>query len=418
MLTSENSIAGRLAFAFMCFFAAGLAFSISVAQTGLGIAFLIFIATIATRNGRASLNLQGAGRLKMLYVILLLWVAWRLVHIAISPLPVRELIEAREVWLMLIPLFIYIYASTRRRLFFLASCFVAGIAISSAHTAWNMRADFLNWVRGHGSGEMHHLNFAGMAALASVLGMGLSLAWYFSGKKFRAIIAATLTLMAFIGLWLTKSRGSIAAVAIILAIYVYVQLYSKIQRWLYIAVLGILLAVFIPRLPQSVVEQYRFPAAEVHAGSQAERRDLWQTGLAMIKEKTVIGWGERGYSLAYPQFMVAGAVGVAAYDFESKEASHMHNDFINTWVLYGLVGLILQLVYYFLGLVFYIRERFRIRLESDRALAAAAAATLPLMAVMGLTQCHFTSELVQMSFWLCVGVLFSILDTDRAGTAS
>ena len=95
----------------------------------------------------------------------------------------------------------------------------------------------------------------------------------------------------------------------------------------------------------------------------------------------------------------------------------MHNDFINTWVLYGVVGLLIQLFYYFFGIFVYLRERFKIRLASDRPLAAAAAVALPLMALMGVTQCHFTSEIVQMSFWLAMGILFSVLESDRRQSA-
>ncbi len=417
MLPSENTIAGKLAFAFLCLFAFGLAFSISIAQTGLGLAFLVFIATIATKRGRATLNLSGAPRLRILYISFLAWVAWRIFHIAISPVPVAELIEAREVWLMLIPLFIYFYASDRRRLWIVVGFFIAGVAISSAYGAWKMRADFWNMVRGRGLSGMHHLNFAGMAALATVLGAGLTCAYYYSGKKSKALFVFALTFAAAVGLWLTKSRGAIATTALVFPLFIYVQLYNKIQRFIFVAVVLTVGVLIVLRIPDTIAQEFKMPPADVHAGSQAERRDLWQAGTQMIKDRPVIGWGERGYNLAYGRYQVPGAFGVAVYDTKWNEASHMHNDFINTWVLYGIVGLILQLFYYFFGGFIYLRERFRIRRESDRPLAAAAATCLPLMAFMGMTQCHFTSEIVQMTFWLAVGVLFSVLESDRAGTA-
>ena len=415
MLPSENSIAGKIAFVFLCLYAVGLAFSISIAQTGLGLVFLVFLISLATRRGRAALSLAGASRLKFLYIVLLLWVAWRIFHIAISPVPLAELREAREVWLMLIPLFIYLYASSRRRLWILVVCFLAGLAISSGYGIWKMRADFLNMVRGRGLSTMHHLNFAGMAALGTLLGLGLTWAYYYAGKKSKALLVFMLTFLATLGLWLTKSRGVIASVALVFPVFVYVQLYNKAQRLIFIALILIAGVVVLKYLPEGITQEFKFPPPEQHLGSQAERRDLWITGVAMIKERPVTGWGERGYNLAYGQFQVPGAAGVAIYNAADKEAAHMHNDFINTWVLYGIVGLILQLLFYFYGGFVYLRERFRIRRESDRPLAAAAATCLPLMAVMGMTQCHFTSEIVQMSFWLVVGVLFAILDSDRAG---
>ncbi len=415
MQRSENTIAGKLAFVFLCLFAAGLAFSISVAQTGLGLVFLIFIFTLAARRGRATLDISGAGTLKLFYAATFLWVFWRIWHIAVSPMPVAELIEAREVWLMLIPAFIWFYASSRKRLYILVTCFIAGAAISSAYGAWQMRDEFLSWVRGRGMSSMHHLNFAGLSALCSMLGLGLSLSLYFSGKRFRAAFMLLLTLSVILGLWLTKSRASIAAFAILLPLFVYVQLYHRAHRLIFLAVVAIFAAILVPRIPESIAEQYRFPPADVHVGSQAERRDLWQAGLSMIKERPWTGFGERGYNSAYPRFQVPGAVGVAEYDKKDQSASHMHNDFINTWVLYGLIGLVIQLLFYFVAGFTYLRERFRLSRESDRPLAAAAATTLLLMALMGLTQCHFTSEIVQMSFWLCVGTLITLLDSDRNG---
>ncbi len=418
MLNSENTIAGRLAFAGLILCAAGLAFSISIAQTGLGITFLIFLATLISKRGRKTLVLAGATRLKILYAAFFTWTLWRLVHIAISPLPLAELIEAREVWLMLIPLFVFFYASDKKRLRTLAMAFVLGTALSSAYGLWLMRGEIWDmWTRGRGLSTMHHLNFAGVSALATTIGLGLTWSWYYSGNRTKALFTLLLTVLSFLGLWMTKSKGSIAPFLLIIPVFIYIQLFNKAQRWIFLAAVAAAGVIIIPRIPDSIAEQYKFPDASLHQGSQAERRDLWQSGIAMIKAKPVAGWGERGYNLGYPPFQVPGATGVAAYDAKDKEASHMHNDFINTWVLYGLVGLLIQLFYYFFGAFVYLRERFRIRLESDRPLAAAAASGIPLMALMGLTQCHFTSEIVQMSFWLAIGILFSLLESDRARAA-
>lgn len=415
MRASENTIAGKLAFVFLCLFAVGLAFSISIAQTGLGLAFLIFLATLFSRRGRATLDAKGATTLKVFYAGAFLWVFWRIYHVVISPQPVAELIEAREVWLMLIPAFIWFYASSRKRLLVVVALFVAGAAVSSAYGAWQMREDFLNWVRGRGFSSMHHLNFAGLSALAAMMGLGLTFSAYFAGRKGRAFGMLLLTLSVLIGLWLTKSRAAIAAFAVVIPVFVYLQLYNKAHRLIFVAIVAVAGTLVFQNIPESIAEQYRFPAPEIHAGSQAERRDLWQAGSAMIKERFWTGFGDRGYNLEYPRFQVPGAVGVAAYDNADKSASHMHNDFINTWVLYGLVGLLLQLFYYFAPGALYLRERFRLSRQSDRPVAGAAATSLLLMALMGLTQCHFTSEIVQMSFWLCVGTLITLLDSDRIG---
>jgi O-antigen ligase len=276
-----------------------------------------------------------------------------------------------------------------------------------------MRADFWNMVRGRGLSNMHHLNYAGVTALATLMGLGLTWAFYYTGKKSAAFLTLLLTLCAAMGLWLTKSKGAIAPFLMVLPVFIYVQLYHWVQRWILIAAVAAAAVLLLPKVPQALVQEFKFPAPEIHLGSQAERRDLWQAGAAMVEERPVTGWGERGYNLAYPRFQVPGAVGVAKYDMPALEASHMHSDFLNTAVLYGIVGLLIQLFYYFFGAVLYWRERFKIRLMSDRPFAAAAAGCIPLMALMGVTQCHFTSEIVQMSFWLGVGALFSILESDR-----
>lgn len=388
-----------------------LAFSISIAQAGLGIAFIAFIATLFSQS-RKALSLQGARYIKLLYLFLGAWVVWRIVHVAIAAQPLAELREAREIWLMLIPLFIWLYG--RHRLSLLLGLFVAGAAVSSAWGVYKMRQELLDlWVRGRGLSTMHHLNYAGVTALAALLGLGLAWSQYYAGKKLRAGIMLLLAFAALAGLWLTKSRGALAAFVLVLPLFIYLQLMNRVHRWLFGLVLVIAAGYTLPRLPESLLEQYRFPPPEVHAGSQAERRDLWQAGIAMIRDNFWLGYGERGYNEAYPRYQVPGAVGVAAWNQNSREASHMHNDFLNTWVLYGMVGLLIQLGYYFLGFFVYWRERSRIRLMSLRPLAASGAAAIVLMVLMGLTQCHFTSEIVQMSFWVVLGSLFTVLDTER-----
>lgn len=419
MLPSENTIAGKLAFIFMCLCAAGLPFSISITQTGLGLTFLIFLATLISPRGRKTLSLAGAPYLKILYLSLLAWVAWRIFHIAVSPRPLPELIEAREVWLMLIPLFVYLYASERNRLRTLALVFVLATAVSSGYGLWKMRSEIWDmWTRGRGLSDMHHLNFAGVSALATMVGVGLTWSLYYAGQRARASFVLILTGLSFLGLWMTKSRGSIASFFLVLPFFIFVQIHNRAQRWFFLAAVGVVAVIALPRIPQKITEQYAFPDASIHQGSQAERRDLWQAGWNMVKERPITGWGERGYNLSYPRFQVPGATGVAEYDAKSAEASHMHNDFLNTAVLYGIVGLLIQLFYYFFGLAVYLRERFKLRRTSDRPLAAAAAITLPLMALMGITQCHFTSEIVQMAFWLGVGVLFAVIEGDRSHSAA
>lgn len=404
-----HPLPGKIAFAGLALMCFGLAFSISIAQTGLGITLIAFVATLVRRS-RKELNLPRY--LKLLYLFLGAWVLWRIVHVALATQPLAELREAREVWLMLIPLFLWLYA--RSRLGLLLGIFVAGAAISSAWGVYKMREElFGSWVRGRGLSTMHHLNYAGVAALASLLGLGLAWSQYYAGKKLRSALVFLLTFLALAGLWLTKSRGALAAFAMVLPLFVYFQLPHRVHRWLFLLLLIFGAGYAIHRLPESLVEQYRFPPPDVHAGSQAERRDLWLAGIAMIRDNVWLGYGERGYNEAYPRYQVPGATGVAAWDEKSREASHMHNDFLNTWVLYGGVGLTIQLGYYFLGFLVYLRERSHIRRMSQRPLAAAGAAAIVLMALMGLTQCHFTSEIVQMGFWVAVGSLFVILDTDR-----
>lgn len=416
MTPREKSFAGKFAFGGLCIMAAGLAFSISVAQIGLGIALVIFFFALATKAGRASLNLSDIGRLRIFYSVCILWVLWRLYHVLISPQPIKELIEVREVWLMLIPLFVFLYASDRKRLWTVITIFILGAAISAFYGAWKQRAELFNvWERGRGLSNFHHLNFGGVCSFAAILGVGLVWAYYYNGRKIRAVFTAFLTLGAILGLWLSKSKGIIAPFLAVLPVFVYLQLYNKVQRLVFLAVLLVVSILIIPRLPDALIQQFKVPAGEVHVGSQAERRDLWQAGWAMVKERPFTGWGERGYNLEYGKFQVPGAYGVAVYDAKDQSASHMHNDFLNTWVLYGAVGLILQLLYYFLGVGSYLQGRFRLSRDSDRPLAAAGAVASLHMALIGLTQCHFTAEVVQMSFWLTVGVLYAVLESDRAG---
>lgn len=93
------------------------------------------------------------------------------------------------------------------------------------------------------------------------------------------------------------------------------------------------------------------PSPGSHAGTTAERLDFWNAGIRMILANPLVGTGDADYKETYMKYRVEGATG------EAYLGSHMHNDYINTTVLYGVGGLTLHLAFYLLPLSVYFRER-------------------------------------------------------------
>lgn len=358
------------------------------------------------------------------YIVFLLWAFWRLFHVFISPVPIEELIEFREMWLFLIfPLMAegiveYSYSKNQSLRIFsrtpveiLLVALLAGGALTGYynlvklffHTGGFFETNF----RAAGFGDQNSLTFSG--AISFALSLGFALLWFnyreeqkIQKKKYFYILIF-LFLGSFLAFLLAKARGGY--VALILAICFMVFFYRP--KWFLPSVLVLVVFVSLSLILFPSLPGYfgrALPRADHHENTMEQRRDLWVAGWAMFKQKPLLGWGDVGYYQNYPNFQVAGAKGVA------QKGSHMHNDMLNILVLYGLPGLILYLLFF--GLPVYHFLKYRKILEESFLYPyffMSIFATVFLF-FQGLSQCHFSDDEVVTLFWFNQGFFYGLLN--------
>ena len=405
---------------FLALYAATASVSISLQQAFYAFALLTLLASwLMLRHTNIVLP---KFRWRPYYWLLLLWLLWRVVHVLISDYPGKELFQAREMWLMLmlplvadvlIPLGAKLKNGKTIRLlglppleFVVLFLVVAGALVGYFNSIQFILqgGDFLGY-RARALNNQNALTFSGTASLTTVIALGYLLVARRRTDNPRYLMP--LLWFSLIGLVLAfilaKSRGGFIALVMTLALMSLLILRTKaIFAWLAIAltVLGLWFA--SPKLQQHFLNA--MPQEGSHTGTMEQRLDLWRAGIQMVKVKPLIGYGDAGYDVEYHKFKVAGAYGVAA------KGSHMHNDLLNTWVLYGAVGLFIFILFFVFPLYDFIRLDKSLHNHQLWPWLITTVAGVWFMLFQGLSQCHFTDEEVQSLFWFMVAIFYGIKD--------
>ena len=165
---------------------------------------------------------------------------------------------------------------------------------------------------------------------------------------------------------------------------------------------------------QSLIYQIK---NDIKCGSTLERIYYIQIGLSIWQNNPILGLGVASYPKAYQKYRPQGVCGVAALP-----DVHLHNDFLNTLALFGAVGFTIFLMFYILPFI-HSFQKYRLNNSQDPQnkvlstlrntvntrknwITIGALTSISMMFFMGLTQCHFTDEEVQMVFWLVLGVFY------------
>lgn len=141
-----------------------------------------------------------------------------------------------------------------------------------------------------------------------------------------------------------------------------------------------------------------------------ERRYMWASGLAMWRERPLLGWGPGGVKREYPRYALPEAA--------KKRTGHVHNTPLQILVERGLPGLAAWLA---IWIAFYWRAIALLRsLDAartrERALVAGSMAAVTGFLVAGLSEYNFgDSEVVTMA-WAVMALPFVV--SRRAGVSS
>lgn len=405
---------------FTAFYAATASVAISLQQIFYALALIAWLVSfVMLRKSETALP---RFQWRTYYWFPLFWALWRIFHIIISERPVDELVQARELWLFLmIPLTADIVAAlqlARRRiteprflrlppLYFVLLFLVSAGALVGLFNVVQFFVEggsFLNY-RAAALNNNNALTYSGTAALTLTLSVGFLFTARRWAEKPRYLmpvlwISFFLLVAAFV---LARSRGGFIAL-LLLACFMSLILLRKKAVFAWLAIAAVALGLWFSSASLRQIFQNAMPKPGQHSGTFEQRLDMWQGAWAMIKARPIVGYGDADFPHHYPEFRVEGAVG-AAFNI-----GHVHNDLLNTWVLYGSVGLAVFVMFFLWPLWDYLRIPSTMREHELWPLLVAALASVWFMVFMGLSQCHFTDEEVQTLLWLCVGVFYGIRD--------
>ncbi|MDO5686647.1 MAG: O-antigen ligase family protein [Neisseria sp.] len=194
--------------------------------------------------------------------------------------------------------------------------------------------------------------------IAMSLGL-LSLCMIFYGIQKRmkwVVVLACLGLLGGVGAsLLSGARGGwvLAPLLLVYIFYIYRESFDKKYIASFLAVLvavaiGAISTAPVPvmnRLDLAIqnVEQYQAGNENTSVGL---RFALWESALISIQEKPLIGWTKDGLKLSKQRQVEAGLAPPTILAFD-----HVHNQFLDDWAKYGLIGLVLLLVVFFAPMI-------------------------------------------------------------------
>jgi O-antigen ligase len=120
-------------------------------------------------------------------------------------------------------------------------------------------------------------------------------------------------------------------------------------------------------------------------------------------EKPLTGWGESGYYSALDQGATSGR-----FAKEVVTVAHSHNDYLETWVKYGLLGLVSMLGLYASSFILFCR-RLRHPNPSIQALALCGSCLAGIFAISGFSQLMLGRNNTLLFFLVSIALLWGML---------
>lgn len=191
---------------------------------------------------------------------------------------------------------------------------------------------------------------------------------------------------AYLTQWPLLWRGSLFAVIIAMAIGLYALPQTGVQH----------------RVGSAVEEGQDYLQGDAH-GSIGVRLELYRTSLALIAEKPWVGYSRQAYQDALQALYNEGEIGRGV-----ARHWHAHNDLLNAWLRYGLLGALGTLLLYLWPLWFFSR-RLSLASSALRPLALAGC-LLPIMFFdFGLSYAFFAYPVVLAAYWVWLLVLVGLV---------
>lgn len=314
-------------------------FSIALTQMALGLSLAVFIAVVI----RDRFN-PFAGKLRLLYAALAVYVAWMILASVAGENAGRSLWVVRDAWLFgALPIGVYLFQNADYRRWML-TFFAAGVVLISLYGIFqavtginlfksvplNASPDWGFAARGNFPHVLTYGNYVATAG-AFLLAYGAAMERRRSGASkslflIAGLVAAAATLLSY-------SRGPIGA--LLLAVVVAGVLLGRRAALITVVTLvagAVTAALVMPGL----VARYTGEATSRDMGGKYEggRVFIWNKCRDIIQEHPVFGVGPANFESAYEQQLRADLG-------ETRRQGHAHNDLIHAAVVSGLPGALL-----------------------------------------------------------------------------
>jgi O-antigen ligase len=168
---------------------------------------------------------------------------------------------------------------------------------------------------------------------------------------------------------------------------------AGVRRGRFILVGGLLLLAGGALLGPHELQKRFLSIADPESESARERVYMWRSGLAMWRERPVLGIGPGGVKREYPRYALPEA--------KKKRTSHVHSTPLQILVERGLVGLAAWLAIWaaFFGRCIGVLRRLPPEAAAARALVVGSLAAIVGFLLAGLTEHNFGDSEVAMVAW-------------------
>lgn len=246
-------------------------------------------------------------------------------------------------------------------------------------------------------GTTNPIQFGNIAILFAILCLA-GLAWA-AAQRHKAAWAALLLLGAACGTAasiMTASRGSWVALPVGACLLAFQHAGNFGKRRLgagLLALVALMAAVYA--LPQTGVKaRTELAEVEIHNylskgnadSSVGARLEMWRSGIAMVPERPLLGWGKQGYIDHKAALIKDGKLSPWLLLFP-----HLHNEYLDALVKRGVLGLLTLLALFLVPLRLFARQLRDAGAGAEpRAYAAAGVAVCVSYLLFGLTQAFLT----------------------------
>lgn len=215
----------------------------------------------------------------------------------------------------------------------------------------------------------HHIQSGNISVTLSVLSLVIGIYWLIRKEhKFVAycIIGALFGLLSSA---LSGARGGWVGLPIVILsiLFFYRQHLNKKLVATSLSTFSVLLIVIVSIPKLGVIQRYQAAEHDIiqyteknnKNTSLGARFDMWENAVAGIKQNPILGWGSQGYIELKKQQVAQKTMAKSTLKFNDA-----HNQYIDSWVKRGLVGLIGLLLIIFVPFRVFLRQINALTLET------------------------------------------------------